>query len=381
MKMLTGEYTGSSPVEKGIALGVQLGEIISKVASGIGIFANLSAIPVITGYDKQGRPMYGTPIDGTKSIGNFASAMQQLMLQVINHGINQLKQQALLTVSPVLTQAFSAILADLPDDKSFASLLLSLPSEAYIAEQQTQIDVEGIVNALRGIRQVIARELYPVFLKTYQGLQPDLHQPFSASKEAVGRRALRSICLEYLVASESADALALVEEQVRLATNMTDELAAFRLGVHSHSESLRCELIEGFYQKWQHEPLVMDSWFAIQAINPSGQTLDAVQGLEQHALFEWTNPNRVRSLVGAFVGQNMAHFHRISGDGYRYLAERVVRLNGVNPQIAARMVVPLTHWRKFDEVRQVEMRKALEIILATPGLSPDVFELASKAFI
>ena len=341
------------------------------------LFRNFSA-PVKVQIQYQPDQLQALMQHDTDALNRW-DAMQQLMLQVINLGMVQLKQRVPLTVSPVLIHAFSGILADLPDDKSFASLLLSLPSDAYIAEQQVEIDVEGIVNAVKGIRQIIARELYPVFLKTYQGLEADLHQPFSASKEAVGKRALRGVCLEYLVASESPDGLAFVKEQARLATNMTDELSAFRLGVQSHSASLRCELVEVFYQKWQHEPLVMDSWFAIQAANPNGQTLDRVLELEQHALFEWTNPNRVRALVGAFVGQNMAHFHQASGEGYRYLAERVVRLNGVNPQIAARMVVPLTHWRKFDAVRQVEMKKALELILAAPKLSPDVFELASKA--
>ncbi|MFM8330395.1 MAG: aminopeptidase N C-terminal domain-containing protein, partial [Candidatus Methylumidiphilus sp.] len=125
--------------------------------------------------------------------------------------------------------------------------------------------------------------------------------------------------------------------------------------------------------------LVIDKWFALQAACPLPGTLDTVRSLLAHPAFDLGTPNRVRSVIGAFSQQNPVNFHAQDGAGYRFLADHIIALNAVNPQIASRMVQALTQWRRYDEARQALMRGELERIAATAGISRDVYEVAAKS--
>jgi aminopeptidase N len=140
-------------------------------------------------------------------------------------------------------------------------------------------------------------------------------------------------------------------------------------------------MLSSFYSQWRHEPLVIDQWLVTQAIDPSDDALQRVEALMKHEVFDIKNPNKVRSLIGAFCSQNHVHFHNRNGDGYEFLADRVIQLDEINPQIAARLLTPLTRWKRLDEKRQGLMQMQLQRIKATGSLSKDVFEVVAKSTI
>ena len=159
---------------------------------------------------------------------------------------------------------------------------------------------------------------------------------------------------------------------------MTDVLAALALLADSDHPA-RSSALEQFYERWQNEPLVVDKWFTLQAMPQRATSLDDVKRLKAHPAFKMTNPNRVRSLIGAFAMGNPTGFHRKDGDGYRFLAEQVIELDRLNPQIAARLLGIFGRWRRYDSIRQTLMTSELERVLATPKLSRNSYEVASKS--
>lgn len=138
-------------------------------------------------------------------------------------------------------------------------------------------------------------------------------------------------------------------------------------------------MFSAVYAQWENEPLVIDKWFALQASSPAVDAFETLQSLSSHAAFDMKNPNRVRSLIGAFSQTNPLHFHAANGQGYAFLADAILELNVINPQVASRMVTPLTVWRKVEPSRQTLMKAQLQRIIDTKDISNDVFELASKS--
>ncbi len=145
------------------------------------------------------------------------------------------------------------------------------------------------------------------------------------------------------------------------------------------AEVERERLLEDFYERFRDEALVVDQWFATQAMSPLPGTLDRVKALMEHPAFDARNPNKIRALVGAFCMQNPVHFHALDGSGYAFLADWAIRLNARNPQIAARLLTPLTHWRRHVPERQRLMTAELERVQGTEALSKDVYEVVSKS--
>ncbi|MDO9161254.1 MAG: aminopeptidase N C-terminal domain-containing protein, partial [Methylococcaceae bacterium] len=140
-------------------------------------------------------------------------------------------------------------------------------------------------------------------------------------------------------------------------------------------------LLTQFYQQWQNEALVIDKWFTLQAASPEPDTFATIQALLQHPAFDLKTPNRVRALIGAFSQSNPLHFHAANGQGYQFLADQIIALNALNPQVAARMTGALTTWRRYDQNRQVLIKAQLERIISTPDISRDVYEVASKSLV
>ena len=191
-----------------------------------------------------------------------------------------------------------------------------------------------------------------------------------------------TICLDYLLASSHDSAVSFAEDIYRSADNMTLWAGALRSVVGSELPSAaaaRDWMLADFYTKGEKDALVMDLWFSIQAAGASSDAVDRVKALMSHSDYTLEVPNRMRSVLGAFAGQNMAGFHAASGDGYALLADTVIKLDQFNPQMAARMLGPLTRWRKFDSSRQALMRGALERIQSQDALSADVFEVVNKS--
>ncbi len=272
-------------------------------------------------------------------------------------------------------QAFSQTLLNRDADKTLIAAALSLPAETYIADQMEVIDVDTIHRARRFVRGELARQLRQPLLEIMH--ENTTNQSYEFTPEAVARRSLKNLCLGYLMEQADTDISALCMAQLENADNMTDSLAA--LVQFANIEGPQSESALGlFEQRWLEDPLVMDKWFAVQATSHLPNTLDRVKTLMRHRAYDNHNPNRVRSLVGAFCHANPIHFHNSSGDGYRFLADRVLQLDQENPQIAAHLLGAMSRWRKFSSDRQRLMRTELERVFSFTHLSSDSREVAAK---
>jgi len=273
-------------------------------------------------------------------------------------------------------EAFRGLLNEPADDKAVLAEMLTLPSEAYIAEQQPVVDVDAIHAAREFVRQSLATALRDDFMALYRANRSEA--PYAPSAEQIAGRRLKNVALAYLISIEDEEAIELARQQFEADHNMTDVRAALTLLVHSARDEVADPLLRAFGEKWAHDPLVMDQWFSLQVTRPQADALDRVKYLMEHPAFSLKNPNRVRALIGAFAGQNRVNFHRLDGEGYKLLADVVIALNTLNPEIAARIITPLTRWRRYDETRQALMKTELERIRAEE-LSPNVYEVVEKA--
>ncbi len=279
-------------------------------------------------------------------------------------------------VNPILLATFETVLNSPIDDLAYFSLLLSLPSENYLAERMTIADFEGIHTARECVLKTLAETFQTQFTAIYLANHKDESGDFSP--EAIGRRRVKNACLAFLSRLKSPENHTLAQLQFENAKNMTDQMAALVAIVHNNHPAKEACLAQ-FYAQWQNEPLVIDKWFALQASSPAADAFETVQNLRSHVAFDMKNPNRVRSLIGAFSQTNPLHFHAANGQGYAFLADAILELNAINPQVASRMVTPLTAWRKVEPSRQTLMKAQLQRIIDTKDISNDVFELASKS--
>ena len=301
---------------------------------------------------------------------------QQYATSVLLDMIPRWRRGETLTVEPALIEAMAANLANSEADPAFKAETLSLPGEAFLADQMPIADIDAIHAVRDTVRTAIGSALAVSFRSTYDHLADT--GAYGIDGEAIGRRALRNTCLAYLVAGGDPDGVRLAKAQFDAAQNMTDVLAA--LGVLSMVDCAeRGAALAAFHTAWRDDPLVLDKWFAIQAMSPLPNALDAVRALASHPDFDLRNPNRIRSLVGTFASANQVRFHDVSGGGYRFLADTIIRLDPTNGQVAARMVSPLGQWRRVDPERQALMQAELRRILALPNLTTNTFEMASKS--
>jgi aminopeptidase N len=258
------------------------------------------------------------------------------------------------------------------------ALALQLPAESYLAQQMEVIDPDNLHLARDFVKAELAAKLAEDFLRIYK--ENSETGPYLITPEAMGRRSLKNIALSYLMAGEHIkdEIYELCCHQCEQSGNMTDTIAALSCIAQVEGKR-RLEILEDFHTTWRNDPLVLDKWFTLQAISSLPTTLHEVIRLTGHPSFSMKNPNKVRALIGAFCSGNHYRFHDISGAGYVFLTDRIVELNRTNPQIAARLLSPLTTWKKYDRARQELMKKQLERILATENLSGDVFEVAKKS--
>ena len=272
--------------------------------------------------------------------------------------------------------AAAATLAGADADPAFAAEVLRLPSEAYLADQQQVVDPDAIHAAREAARAAIGRALHEQLRAAYDRLADS--GPYRIDGAAIGRRALRNTCLAYLVAAGEPDSLRLAKSQFDRGASMTDVLAAVAALSNSDCPE-RAEALAQFHARWRGDALVLDKWFALQATSALDDTLEAVRRLAAHADFDLRNPNRVRALVGSFCSGNPVRFHAAAGGGYDFLAQTILSLDPLNPQIAARLIAPLGQWRRMDTGRQEKMRAALERILHAPRLSRNTAEMAQRS--
>jgi aminopeptidase N len=307
---------------------------------------------------------------------NRWEAGQQYACSVIFRLMDDYRQGRPLHLPAEFTAAFRATLLDPRLDDALKAQALTLPAEAYLSELQIPADPVAIHEVRDFVRRALAETLQEDLLAVYREKAAPV--PYSFDAASVGHRSLKNLCLGYLVETGEARFYELAYQQFQDADNMTDEIAALSVLANADCPQRRLALQE-FYTRWQAEPLVLDKWFALQATTRLPEALSDVERLMAHEAFDIRNPNKVRSLIGAFAHNNPVRFHVATGEGYRFLADQVIRLDAKNPQIAARLLSALSHWRKYDPRRQQLMRDEIERILATPGLSKDSFEIASKS--
>lgn len=272
-----------------------------------------------------------------------------------------------------VVDAFRAVLLDETLDPALAALILTLPKETELAELFDLIDPDAIRTVREFIRDELVLELNDELRAVYQAhVLPE----YRVEHADIARRALRNTCLSYLAFAEGADAL--VRRQYEQADNMTDTLAALSAAV---SAELPCRdnLMQHFADKWQHDGLVMDKWFMLQATSPAANVLENVKALMQHPSFSLANPNRTRSLIGAFASGNPSAFHAKDGSGYRFLSDVLVELNSRNPQVASRLIEPLIRLGRYDAERQQLMREQLLRLQNLDNLARDLFEKITKS--
>ncbi len=321
---------------------------------------------------------------------NRWNAAQELSVQVIERLLQDFQADRALHMDAGLLQAFTAVLATaLADakvgntlDKAMLAQLLSLPSEAYLSELADEIDVVGIYTVREYLLNTLAKSLESQFAALHQALVTDA--AYAADADGIARRSLSNICLAYLMRTNKREWIDLCQQQFACAANMTDVNAALRLLVNNEApaaQEFKQNALQQFLEKWRHEALVVDQWFSVQATATVPGTLQQVKALLGHDMFDMRNPNKVRSLIGAFSSQNAINFHDISGAGYAFLGDKILELNRLNPQIASRLLTPLTRWKKYDAVRQQLMKTQLERIAAEENLSKDVYEVVIKSLV
>ncbi len=312
---------------------------------------------------------------------NRWDAGQKLALRFLLEQIEAFRRGEPIVVDQLLVHGLRNLLLDRVADPAFLALALTLPSENWIGQQMPVIDPVAVFQVRQQFRALIGRTLATELRLCHETLAGD--GPYRYSAEEAGRRALRNGCLAYLLAPDLDSRIdgALLRQgirQYRASDNMTDTIAALAGVVNADLEA-GTELLAEFYDRWRHDPLVVDKWLILQAGCTLPGTLDRVKKLTTHPGFSHKNPNKVRSLIGTFCAGNHGQFHAADGGGYLFLGDQVILLDPLNPQIAARMLTPLTQWRRYDPSRQQLMRIQLERIGGQPTLSDDVREVVEKS--
>ena len=262
-------------------------------------------------------------------------------------------------------------------DQALTARALQLPSEGFLKQELDVIDPEALHHAHMRVKTGLAQLLEQDFLALYSAR--DRSATYELLPAEIGARTLQNVCLDYLVSicDSGSEIAGLCRDQYFEANNMTERFGALAAIVHLDI-SERTELFENFERRYDSDPLLMDKWFSLQASSSAGNTFEMVLGLQNHRSFSLKNPNKVRALIGAFC-QNHFHFHRADGSGYTFLADNVIELDAMNPQMAARLVNPLISWQRYDTSRQLLIQAELQRIQGRKHISRDVYEIVKKS--
>lgn len=309
---------------------------------------------------------------------NRWDASQRLASGVIDEMVAAMEQGRECCPDASLIRVFGTIISDEYLDLAMKAEVLSLPSEASLAEQSVEVYPQFIHRARLQVKGAIAEANKAALEDLWRSLSID--KPYRPEAEDIAERTLKNITLSYLTSLENKGMLALAEQQYHGASNMTDRFAALASIINAgcQNQELIDEVLADFFERYQYDTNVMDQWLSVQASSPSLGTLEHILTLMQHEIFDATSPNKLRSVLGGFAG-NMKQFHRVDGLGYEFLSDQLLDLDKKNPQIASRLMTPLTRWRKFEPGCRKRMRKALQRIKATSGLSSDVYEIVTKS--
>jgi aminopeptidase N len=305
---------------------------------------------------------------------NRWNAGQELLLRCLLANVALQQRGEPLQFAPAVIDYFRRVLSAADSDPALAAEMLQLPAESYVADQMSVADPAAVHGVRQALRRDLARSLRTELIACCDRHAPA--KPWRADPAQIASRALRGVALDLLGEAGGTDIEQRLQQQYAAADNMTDQFGALRVAVHG-GYACATGMLDSFHRQWRNEALVIDQWFSVQVNGPSGDALQRARALLAHPRFELTNPNRVRALLGAYTA-NAAQFHRADGEGYRFLGEQVLALDKVNPQIAARMAGQFSRWRRYDAGRQGHVADLLDGMLATGGLSANLFEVISK---
>jgi len=336
------------------------------------LLRNFSA-PVVLEYDYTDKELAHLMAHDSDAFNRW-EAGHRLAMQRLLKLIEQVQAGETLTLDELFINALRTTLNDQSLDPSFREVVLTLPSELMLAEQCAVIDPQAIHTARQYMRKTLSERLKADFIANYEAnLTPGKYSPDAKS---AGKRGLKNLCLSYLLGWQDESTLQLAHAQIASADNMTDRLAALMALVNTGSKTAQ-QPLNRFYQDFKKEALVVDKWFSLQAM-AMHTDVNAVRKLMTHPAFTLKNPNRARSLIFSFCNGNPSQFHAADGSGYAFWTEQVIALNKLNPQVAARLVRTLDHWKKFRPALKKQMRAALQKVAAAKGLSRDVQEVVGR---
>ncbi len=306
---------------------------------------------------------------------NRWEAGQRLAMNVLLQGIEAQRTGRPVEFPDSFAQAFGRVLDDAAEDPAFAAEALALPLEVVIAEQLVEVDPAAVHRVRLALRRFLADRLHDKLLRCYESLATvGAYRP---DAESMGRRALRNLCLAFLMDLGNEPARRLCLAQLKSADNMTDAMAALTALANCDCPERRAAL-DAFYAKWKDEPLVVDKWLGVEALSRLPGTVARVQELTAHPAFTLKNPNKVYALLGSF-GANQVNFHAADCSGYELMVEQAMALDEINPQVAARLARNFERYKRYEPGRRARMRAALERVAAKPGLSRETAEVVGKA--
>jgi aminopeptidase N len=296
---------------------------------------------------------------------------RKLMLSLVA----DFQQNKPLVLNPEFVNGLRSILIDSSLDKEFVARAITLPGEGEIMDLMEVADPDAVHAVRKFIRKQLANELKPELLSIVEKNRSVEEYVFNHPNMA--RRALKNVTLAYLASLEDPQYTELALLEYKNATNLTEQFAALA-AVAQIPGKVRDDALSDFYSKWQHDYLVVNKWFALQASSDIAGNVENMKKLISHPAFDLRNPNKVYSLIGGFCASPV-NFHAKDGSGYKFLGELVIQLDKLNPQVASRMVSAFSRWKRYDETRQNLAKAQLEMIISANGLSENVYEIASKS--
>ncbi|MEZ8269906.1 aminopeptidase N [Vibrio splendidus] len=328
--------------------------------------------PVKLEYDYSDEELIFLMVNARNEFSRW-DAGQMLLAKYIRSNVEKVQQGQEFELSASVVDAFRGVLLSDSLEPAFIAEMLSLPSHNEVSGWYERVDIDAVASVLKAMKVTLAKELEDELAAVYHN---HALTEYTVDHDSIGKRTLRKVCLSYLAHTEKGNDL--VVAMYQQANNMTDTMAA--MGA-ANSAQLPCRetLMADYSDKWKHDGLVMDKWFALQGTNPSSNALEVIKASMSHQAFSLKNPNRTRNLVGSFLNMNPVQFHDKSGQGYAFAGEILRELNSSNPQVASRLIDPLLKFRKYDDARQALIRKELETLKNMDNLAKDLFEKVTKA--
>jgi aminopeptidase N len=335
-------------------------------------FRGFSA-PVILTTDLEDGELASLMVHDSDAFNRW-EASQQLATRTMLSMLDQ-ESEAWEASSGPLVSAFANLLSHQPLERALVAEMLVLPGEKYIGEMLERVDVHKVRAVREALKQALASGNENQLLAHYRACVAD--GAYRLDADAMASRRLKNVCLGYLLHLERPDYFDLCAQQFDQADNMTDQVACLQVVVHCR-HPLRERIVTQFYQQWKDNALVVDKWFSVLGSSQLDDALDQIKPLFDHPAYTLTNPNRARSLLGSMIANSSA-FHQADGAGYACAAQKILQLDAINPQVAARLANPFVHWRKLVAGQGQLMKSQLEEMLAHDEVSNDLNELLTTS--